>query len=267
MSNKYVKICRYFKIYKECIKVSFNTASTYRVNFILSCFIMFISNILFPVVTILIYGSGAKFPHWSFCEVLLIQSIFTISTAVANILFNGILWGTMQHVVNGSLEIVLIKPVDSLFYLIASTFEIDSIGLLLGGVVMFGIAIYNSGTVVILRILQFILLFIVGLFVMLGMALIMAATSFKWVANSRIPEIFESIQNFGKYPQSIFPKTVTGFTSFILPVAMVGYFPAAALLGKANALMFIAIIPCILFSVVGILLYKHMIHLYEGVGG
>lgn len=95
----------------------------------------------------------------------------------------------------------------------------------------------------------------------------MAATSFKWVANSRIPEIYDSVAKFGNYPQSIFPRVISTFTAFIMPVAMIGFFPASALLGRTTAGMFLAIIPCIIFMSLGIGLYKYMVRLYESVGG
>ena len=114
---------------------------TYRLNFLLDNFIMLVSNILFPLVTLLIYGSGAEFPNWSLYEVLLIQAVFTMSTAIANIFFGGVLWVTMRHIIEGSLEIVLIKPVNCLFYLVASTVELVSITLFIAGVVMFAVAL------------------------------------------------------------------------------------------------------------------------------
>jgi len=258
---------KYIEIYRECIKISISTAMTYRFNFILDNFIMLVSNTLFPLVTLLIYGSGAEFPNWSLYEVLLIQAVFTMSTGVANIFFSGVLWATMRHIIEGSLEIALIKPVNCLFFLIASTVEFSSLSLFLGGGVMFAIALSHIGPVSILMVLQFLVLFMSGVCVMMGISLIMAATSFKWVGNSRLPEIFDSIKYFGRYPQNIFHKTISGFTSFIIPVAMIGYFPAAALLGEANGTAFIAILPCFVFTMGGIFLFRHMIRLYEGVGG
>jgi len=258
---------KYLLIYFECIKISVSTAITYRLNFLLDNFIMLVSNILFPLVTLLIYGSGAEFPGWSLYEVLLIQAVFTMSTAVANIFFNGLLWATMHHVIDGSLEIVLIKPVDCLFYLIASTVDFSSTSLLIGGIIMFAVALSHVGAVTALMVLQFIVLFLAGVCVMMGISLIMAATSFKWVGNSRLPEIFNSIKYFGRYPQNIFPKAISAFTSFIIPVAMIGYFPAAALLGEADVAAFAIILPCLAFTAAGVLLFRHMVHLYEGVGG
>jgi ABC-2 type transport system permease protein len=258
---------RYLLIYRECIKVAFATASTYRLNFFLNSVIMLLGDILFPLVTILIYGSGAGFEGWTIYEVLLIQSVFTMSMAIADMSFHGIMWATMFAVREGNFEMVLLMPVDTMFLLMAKTFSIDGIGLLLGGIAIFIISLINLTAPTLIMWLQFVAMFVVGMMVMLGISLIMAATSFKWVGNSRIPEIFDSLRSFGKYPQSIFPKTVLIVSSYVLPVAMIGFFPAAALLGRGGYVMFYAILPCVLFMTLGILLYRSMVRLYQGVGG
>lgn len=258
---------RYLLIYRECIKVAFATASTYRLNFFLNAVIMLLGDILFPLVTILIYGSGAGFEGWTIYEVLLIQSVFTMSMAIADMTFHGIMWATMLAVREGNFEMVLLMPVDTMFLLMAKTFSIDGIGLLFGGIAIFIISLMNLTAPTLIMWLQFIAMFVVGMMVMLGISLIMAATSFKWVGNSRIPEIFDSLRSFGKYPQSIFPKTVLILSSYIIPVAMIGFFPAAALLGRGGYVMFYAILPCVLFMTLGILLYRSMVRLYQGVGG
>lgn len=103
---------KYFLIYKESIRVSIASATTYRANFILHSIITLLGNIVFPLVTLLIYGSGASFDGWTMYEVLLIQSIFTMSTGISNMFFGGMVWNTMGHVQAGTLETVLIKPVD-----------------------------------------------------------------------------------------------------------------------------------------------------------
>lgn len=258
---------RYLKIYKECIRVALATAATYRMNFFLNSVIMLLGDILFPLVTILIYGSGAGFSGWNVYEVLLIQSVFTMSMAIADMSFHGIMWATMTAVREGNFEMSLLMPVDTMFLLMAKNFSIDAIGLLLGGLTIFIISLIHIGIPTLLMWLQFLAMFIIGLMVMMGIALMMAATSFKWVGNSRIPEIFDSVRSFGKYPQSIFPKTVLVISSYLIPVAMIGFFPAAALMGRGNYAMLLAIIPCVLFLTLGILLYRSMVRLYQGVGG
>jgi len=242
-------------------------AIAYRLTFVMAMLITLCFNLLFPLTTILIYKSGAKFPGWSFYEVLLIQSIFTLSMGLAYVLFSNVLWSTMQYIREGSFEVVLLRPVNPLFYLIATNFDTGSIGLLIGGGVMFGIAIAHTGVVSLAGIAQFLLLFIGGFAVMTGFQMIMAAASFKWVGNSRMPEILDSVLSFGKYPVTIFPQAIKTLTSFIIPVAMIGFFPASALLGRLDPIALIAVIPCIAFMIFGIWLYQFMVRLYEGVGG
>jgi len=242
-------------------------ALTYRLNFVLSMVITFCFNAFFPLVTLLVYRAGASFPGWNIYEVLLMQSVFTLSNGLAQIMFSGVLWTTMQHIREGSFEIVLLRPVNPLFFLIASNFDPGSAGLIIGGGVLFAFSLAHTGIVSLAAVPQFLLLFAGGFAVMAGLQMIMAATSFKWVGNSRIPEIFDSIMTFGKYPVTIFPQAVKSIATFIIPVGMIGFFPASALLGRLEPAALFAVLPCVLFMFFGIWLYQYMIKLYEGVGG
>ncbi|MCH5193752.1 MAG: ABC-2 family transporter protein [Oscillospiraceae bacterium] len=258
---------KYIKIYFSCLHTAFSRAATYRANFILGNFITLLSNIIFPLVTVLIYANGAKFPDWNMWEVLLIQSVFSMSTGAASMFCGSILWVTMDHIREGSFETVLLKPIPTLFYIVAANFDPESIGLFLGGLVMTVISALKTGVSGAENILSFLLLFLSGLAVISGMYLIMAAISFKWVGNSRIPEIFDSIKSFGKYPLGIFPRSIQVLSSLIVPVAVIGFFPASALLGRPHRTAFISVIPCFLFFAMGIWIYDRMIKMYEGVGG
>jgi len=258
---------RYIKIYTECVKTALARALSYRLNFLLSLIITIGYNAVFPLVSVLIYRSGAGFPGWNFYEVLLMQSIFIMSQGFASIMFSNVLWTTMQHIREGSFEIVLLKPLNPLFFLIASNFDPESFGLILGGTVLFAFSLAHNELTSAAAIPQFILLFAAGFSVMAGINMIMAATSFKWVGNSRIPEIFDSILTFGKYPVTIFPNVIKGIATFVIPVGMIGFFPASALLGRLDISVMFAVIPCVLFMLAGVFLYQFMVKLYEGVGG
>lgn len=258
---------RYFNVYKQCMYSAFRASAAYRMNFIVSCFITLVGNVLFPLVTLLIYRSGASFPGWSLFEVLLVQSVFTMSSGLSSLIFGGVLWTTMSHIREGSFEVILLKPLNPLFFIIATTFSPDSIGVFVGGITLFVISIAHVGTISLLSLLQFVILFFAGTAVMAGISLMMAAMSFKWVGNSRIGELADSVLHFGKYPLPIFPKTIQAIITMVIPVGMVGFFPASALLGRINLADYAAVVPCFLFMAAGAWIYRHMISLYEGVGG
>jgi len=256
-----------FSIYKTCIITAIARSLTYRLNFVLSMLIALCFNAFFPLATLLIYRAGANFPGWNIYEVLLIQSVFMLSNGLAQTMFNGVFWTTIQHIREGSFEIVLLRPLNPLFFLIASNFDPESFGLIIGGGVLFAFSVAHTGVVSLAAIAQFLLLFAGGFAVMAGMQMLMAATVFKWVGNSRIPEIFDSVTNFGKYPVTIFPQAVKSIVTYIIPVGMIGFFPASALLGQLDITALFAVIPCVLFMLFGIWLYQYMVRLYEGVGG
>ena len=258
---------KYFKLYKSCIKIAIAGSLAYRLNFVMTSFLALILNALFPLVTLLIYNVGASFPGWDIYEVLLLQSVFMVSSGITYMICEGVLWATMQHVREGNFEIVLLKPLSPLMYLIATTFQPDVFSMLIAGSVLFGVSVAHVSIAGVYAIMQFAVLFLAGVCVMAGGQMIVAATSFKWVGNSRLFDINESIMTFGKYPGAIFPQVIRGITTFVIPVGMVAFLPAEALLGRGERTAFIAVIPCVLFMCFGVWLYRFMIRKYEGVGG
>lgn len=267
ISRRLRTLSRYMAIFGECFRISLSTAMAYRANFIMVMTILFFSNTLFPLVTILIYGSGSGFPGWTFYEVLLIQAVFTISSGIGEVFFNGLFWNTNFAIRDGLFEVSLLKPVNALFWGVVSSIQPTGVSVVLGGVAMAAVALAHTAPLTVASVSMAALLFLCGVSVTFSVTCFMSAISFKWVGNSRIPEMFGSILDFAKYPQDVFPLAVRGFTTIVMPVAMIGYYPAAALLGRADGASFVAIVPCAIFSVFAIWFYQKMIHRYEGVGG
>ncbi len=256
---------RFFSVYKTCVKTAVSQALAYRFDFFLSLVITFIGSLGLPLVALLIYGAGAAFPGWDFYEVLLIQSLFTVSQAAARICLGDMLWTTMHHVREGNFEVVLLKPMNPLAYMISTTFSPQSFGNLLCGLVMLGYA--AAHVQIAASVFAFLLLFAAGIAVMAGVQLMMAAASFKWVGNSRLPEIAASVEAFGQYPIGIFPAAVRAVAVFVIPVCLVGFFPAAALLGRAGPEAFGSAGVSLFFLSAGVWFYRHMIRRYQGAGG
>jgi len=266
--NRFVRrISKYPRLYIRCARTAFSAAAAYRMNFMAGIIITFFSNILFPLVTIVIYGAGLSFPGWTFYQVLLIQSIFTVSSGISNMFFQGIFRETNNAVHDGLFEIILLKPVEPLFYLAATSLNPESSALVAGGCVMFGISAAHVPGITGAAVPVFILFMLAGICVMLGLTLVMSAVSFKWVGNSRLPELFGSVLELAKYPLGIYPHSVRAFATFVVPVALVAAVPAAVLTGSIESSYFTAVVPCILLVVAGIVLYKLMIRMYESAGG
>ena len=258
---------RALAIYKEYIRVSFNTAAAYRANFFFMVFISLLSNLGVPLLTLLIYADGSRFPGWTLYEALLIQSVFMLCNGICAPFFMNMVWITMDHVRNGSYDILLLKPGSTVFITAASSFDLENIGVLAAGAVMFAFSLSHLPRAGVSQWIQFSLLYVMGLCMTLGCILLMTATTFKWVGNSRIYEIFDSVTRFGRYPGSIFGGALKGVITYVIPVSMLGFFPASAILSRAGGEMFLACLPCVLFLALGAAVFRRMIYLYQSAGG
>ena len=258
---------KFFRIYSVSMANNIKSRLSYRVDFILSMILMVIGEMLLPLFTLLIYQTGASFADWNFYEAMLIQSVFMMSTGVSYAFFFNIIFATMHSVREGSFDIILLKPVSPIVNGIATSFEIDNVGAILGGISFFIYSIVHLPNIEIMQWLQFIALFLMGLSVILSLSLFMAGMLFKWVGNSRIHDMFTSVVTFGRYPISIFPKAVMIGVSYILPIAMIGFFPASALLEKIGFEAVISSGVCVIFLVLAVMFWNRMIRSYSSAGG
>lgn len=257
----------HWAVFRQYIRISFSSAAAYRANFFVMLLISMASNMLVPLVTVLIYGGGAAIPGWSFYEALLVQAVFMLCVGTCSPLFGNMVWITMDHVREGSYDILMLKPGSPVFITAASSFDLENLGTLAGGIAMFVYALVHLPPAGPAGWLGFALLFFMGLCLNLGCILIMAATTFKWVGNSRIYEIYDAVTMFGRYPGSVFGGAVRSLVTWVIPVSMLGFFPAAAILGRADGAMFLAALPCCAFLGLGWLLFRHMVRLYQSAGG
>jgi len=238
------------------------------VDFFVTLVISLLSNLLVPLLTILIYTGGAEIPGWTFAEAMMIQSVFMLCVGICSPLFNNMVWITMQHVREGTYDLILLKPGPASFLTIGASFDIGNIGMMIGGVAMFIYSLINLPvTPGLIEWLTFLLLAFMGICMTLGCTLLMSATTFKWVGNSRVYEIFDAVTMFGRYPSTVFGRVLQNVTIFAVPVAMMGYIPAAAIMGRSTAGMLLACLPSAMFLLSGYLVFNRMVRRYQSAGG
>jgi ABC-2 type transport system permease protein len=254
-------------IHLQGIKTALAVRMAYRADFFISIIIMLAVEAITPFVTYLIYKNGASLPGWSMYEVLLIQGIFLLSRGISFPFFFGIVWNTIERVREGTFDLLLIKPRSVLHMAIVTGFDSEDLGKLLGGLILFIAALLNIPFPGFFEWLKFAVLFVVSLVVMFGFALILSGLGIVWVNNFRVYEIFFSLANFGMYPANIFSKMLQTFITSILPVAMLGFIPASALLGRPAEGAVYAVIMSFVFLILSLLFWKAMLKRYNSAGG
>lgn len=259
---------RLLRTYGVLVKNELTARMAYRFDFITGIVVSLASEMLLPIIVLLIYSSGATFPGWRYEEVLLIQGVFIMSTALANTLFFRLVALVLEHVREGTFDLFLIKPVPVSLSAIGMSFSFEGIFVFLGGLALFVYALAALPSPSALGWLQFILVFILAAVVLLGFTFILAATAFKWVGNSRLFEIFESMTQFGRYPVSVYPKVFRAVITYVFPVALLGPIPAAILMRPDSLThLLLAVIFAAVFLSVGYLIWRAMLQSYTSAGG
>ncbi len=255
------------RIHLQGIKTALASRMAYRGDFFMSIIIMLFEEMLAPMITILVYHNGASFPGWTMYEALLIQGIFLLARGIAFPFFFGIVWNTIERVREGAFDLLLIKPKSVLFLAIVTGFDSEDLGKFLGGITLFALAVSQIPAPGIMEWIQFIALFIISLVVLFGFALILAGLGIVWIGNFRVYEIFFSITNFGMYPAAIFSKGLQTLITLIIPIAILGFIPAAVLLGKPAVGTIGSIGVSIAFFTFGFWFWHWMLKKYTSAGG
>lgn len=255
------------RLYLQGMKTSIAGRMTDRTDYFLSMAIMLFSDMVLPLVTIVIYSTGSSFPGWSLYEALMIQAVYLLAKGLSFPFFFGMVWNTGQRVREGTLDVLLVKPRSPLVMLIVTAFDAEDLGKLVGGATLFTVARRHLPAAAPGAWLQFALLLALAVLMFFAFALLMSGMMVVWVGAFRVYDIFDAMTSFSLYPGSIFSKGVRNLVTMVIPVAAMGSLPAEALLGKAAEGAWGAVPGVLLFTAAAYWFWSAMMRRYKGAGG
>lgn len=239
----------------------------YRSHFLLSVLLLIVGDLVVPLVTLLIYRSGAAFPNWTLHEALLIQAVFVLAKGIAFPFFFGMVGTTLGHVREGTFDLLLLRPRLVLFMSMLLGFDPDDFGRLVSGIVLFTFALSGVAIPGWTAWLQFALLFLASLIILFAISLFLSGLLFKWVGSSRVFDIFDAITNFGMYPGTIFSKALQNFLTYVLSIGLIAFVPASALLGREGWGALWALGSAVVIMLAAIFFWNRMLKNYTSAGG
>lgn len=239
----------------------------YRSHFALSVLLLIIGDLVVPFVTLLVYRSGASFPGWTLYEALLVQAVFALAKGVAFPFFFGMVGTTLSQVREGTFDLLLLRPRPVMLMSMLSGFDPDDFGRLVSGSVLFGYALSGISSPSWEAWLQFTMLFIASIAILCSVSLFLSGMLFRWVGSSRVFDIFDAVTSFGMYPGTIFSKSLQNIFTYVLPVGLIAFVPASALLGRNSWGTLWALLPAFVFLLLGVLFWNRMLKSYTSAGG
>lgn len=206
---------------------------------------------------------------WSIEQVVFIYGFSLIPKGMDHLFFDN-LWAIAHFTVRkGEFDRYLIRPINTLFHVMIEKLQIDAFGELLIGVALISITLPLLNIEwTIIKVLLAIVVIPFATLIYTGIKIITAAFAF-WIKRSgNITYMFYMINDFAKYPVTIYNYTIRNIITYIIPFAFTAFYPAYYILTGENPLFNIgmSVLLSLIIMVIGIVIWKKGIKAYESAG-
>ena len=214
-----------------------NTVSAqleYRANFLLSLLasLLEIGANLFALS--LFFSGGASFGGWTYAEATVVLGVFmTVEGFITSFLYPN-LNRISEHIRTGTLDFLLLKPIDSQFVISTRNINFFRLADILLGLIVVYLSIRQLPSVAPTQLLLAILLLLSGMAMVYSLWFFLATMSFWFVKVENITELFNTFFSAGRLPITAFPSWVRRILTYVVPIAFITTVPAQALTGRLN---------------------------------
>jgi ABC-2 type transport system permease protein len=226
---------RYWRIFREFFRTCFVEELEYRSEFLGNLLSSFFGvGIAVLTVQIFFYQTD-QLGGWAYADVLILLGIFNTLQGFIDFALRPNMSRLLEHVRKGTLDYILTKPVDSMFYV---SFRHLVFWRLIDVLLGVGLIIYGLVQKHYIPSLADILMFSVSLFSALvliySLWMMLMTTSFWVIRIDDLSFIFYSFFETTRFPIGMYRGWLRILLTYVLPAAFITNTPAVALLGKWN---------------------------------
>ena len=251
----------YFKNYMK-------TRLTYRSDFWIEVLSDLLFNGLNLFFILVVFQQTELLGGWTRDQILFIYGYFMIPYGLFITFFN--LWGfSEKYIVKGEMDRILTRPAYNLWQLMLENMDPSSLFSALAGAIVLGYAwVHLDLTLHWYDPFIFLVLVAGSILIYGGVYISLTSLAFFSDAPTGILPLIWNIQNYGRYPVTIYNRLLRGILTWVLPFAFVGFYPAAYFLDAAHWRWFALLTPImgLVFFTVGITIWNFGVRRYRGAG-
>jgi ABC-2 type transport system permease protein len=183
----------------------------------------------------LFYRQGVALGGWSWHAALVVLGAYTCLNGFTSTVLQPNLSRIVTHVQEGTLDFVLLKPIDSQFWLSLRNFSPAGLPeFTLGLALMVWAARAEQGGPNLHQLSAAALVLAAAAATLYALWFLLATTAIWFVKTWNATEVLRAALSAGRYPVTAFPPPVRIFFTLVLPVAFLTTVPADMLLGRSN---------------------------------
>lgn len=256
------------KLYFHYVSIIIRSLMQYKTSFILTTLGQFLVSFSGFLSMYFLFDRFHQLNGYSFQEILLCFAIVLMEYSLAEMVARG--FDSFSGMVrNAEFDRVLLRPRSPVLQVLGSKFELTRIGRLFQALCMFVYAIVACGVKWdCLKILTIVFMLFGGCVLFAAIFMIYAALCFFTLEGLEFMNVFtDGAREFGKYPLEIYGRRMLLLTTFIIPYALVQYYPLLYVFGRVDSVFYV-IVPLLacLFLIPGYVLWRIGVRHYKSSG-
>ena len=256
------------KMYYQYFMMQLRCQMQYKISFLLTIIGQFLTAFTSYYGIRFIFTSISKVEDYSYSEVLLCFSVITMAFSIGE-MFGGGLASFPAIIRDGRFDRILVRPRSLILQIAAPSTDFTRIGLIIQAVIVLVYAIARSSIEWnLLKIITLILMIGCGSVVFFCLFLIYATISIFTIEGVDFFHVFTyGAREFGKYPFSIYGKQILRFLTFIIPLALIQYYPLLFLTDRStNGILAMVPLLSLLFCIPSYLFFRFGLRKYKSCG-
>jgi ABC-2 type transport system permease protein len=228
----------YLRILAVCYRTSVQADMEYRVDF----FARVVASLLGLLTTVgsltIAYAYTDNLKGWTFSQAMVLLSVYYLMDGLIEMFIGPNMRQIMAHVREGTLDFILLKPVNAQFL---ASFRMINIWRAANALVGLGLSVYAIGKLSISagpsQATAFALTLVAGMAIVYSFWLVLVTLTFWFVRVDNVEQIVWQAFEAGRYPIEIYPRWLKGALTYLVPVVFIITVPATALTGRLGAPM------------------------------
>ena len=227
-----MKTRKYLKVYRKFLHTSLASELEYKTNIIIDLITAILSLIGSIFLLTIFFQNNGIIGGWEFEQALIIQGIYTILNGITNTWFNPNLTEIVKHIREGTLDFVLLKPIDSQFFI--SFKKLTPSGLLeiiLGVFLLLYCIKINQININLSFLILSLITIICSICILYSLWFFISTTTIWFVKTWNATEVLRSFLYIGRFPLNSFSFSLRIFFSVFIPIAFITTIPSEVFLG------------------------------------
>lgn len=254
-----------FKLYIMAFKTHFMSQLQYKFSFFMTILGQFIVSFTAFIGLSFIFLKFKAVDGFTYQQVLLCYSSVLMSFAIGECLGKG--FDKFPDMLsNGNFDRILVRPRSPIYQVLLANMDFSRIGRFVQAIIVLIYALPRSGVSWRWdKVITIICMIVCNSILFINLYFLEASISFFTVESLEVINIFtDGGYEFGKYPFGIYGKYVLRFLTYVIPLALVQYYPLLYLIEKETSIFYMLcpiisllfIIPCYLIWIYGLQKYK-----------